>query len=321
MAALYVPAVHIFLQQLSRSSSVIEAAIADNCRFDERISAERWQAFAEKLPDPTHIANFGDWQEASKLYYDKKVTVPSLTRPDTFMEMNQGVWLKDLGPNQTLIRLETLEWPLKDVWKLSLDELQKLLDSKTPESLASVQQFFDDWNKARDNRPGFAAFLDEVKSEAEAANWPDQLRDRLGLGHYNPAPSQPIPVALMRYSLNEVLQNQKRLGWPAALALPTALDGGMHPFFFPVPKGHPYGATLHLEADRGDSLTAEILHARLDYQLQHLWKLGWIRVPHRYPENQASSAAPLRQARDLHLLALRVESGRENFGEDMEGRS
>lgn len=317
-----------FLFQLSRSPSVVEAAIADNCRFDERISAERWQAFAKKLPDPTHIANFGDWQEASKLYYEKRVTVPSLTVPDTFMPMNQGVWLKDLGPNQTLVRLESLEWPLKEIWNVPqkkwdeyLKQLTNQLNARDSDSRKAVEQQLDDWNKARDNRPGFAAFLDEVKSEAEATNWPDQLRDRLGLGHYNPSSTQPIPVALMRYSLDEVLQNQKRLGWPAALALPTALDGGMHQFFFPVPKGHPYGATLHLAADRGDSLTAEILHARLDYQAKHLWKLGWIRAPHRYPEEKASSAAPLRQARDLHLLALRVESGREDFGEDMEGRS
>ncbi|MDI9335733.1 MAG: hypothetical protein QM520_01690 [Gammaproteobacteria bacterium] len=311
-----------FLQDLSRSPSVIEAAIADNCRFDERISAERWQAFLAFLPDPTRIGSFLDWQEASKLYYESKVKVSSRTTPDTFMPLNQQIYLKDL-PNQTLVRLEALDWLLKSIWNLTMKEFQNLLVAATHDidSQASVKQLFDDWNKNRDNRPCYAGFLDEVKAETEAADWPNQLRDRMGLGGYDPDTSEGIPVALMVYDLADVLTSQRRLDWPAAMALPTALDGGMHQFFFPVPKAHPYGATLHLGPGQAETLTAEILHARFDYQPKHLLKLGTISRRHIYPEDQATSASALRSARDVHLLSLRIASSRDDFGEDMEGRA
>ena len=97
--------------------------------------------------------------------------------------------------------------------------------------------------------------------------------------------------------------------------MPTVLDGGMHEFFFPVPREHPYGATVHLLPDRADTLTAELVHCRIDYQRKHLWRLGWIRHPRQLAEDQ------LRGARDLHLLALQEQCGREHFGEFLEGRT
>ena len=50
----------------------------------------------------------------------------------------------------------------------------------------------------------------------------------------------------MRYSLAEVFSVQEHRELPIACAVPTVLDGGMHEFFFPVPREHPYGATVHL---------------------------------------------------------------------------
>ena len=56
------------------------------------------------------------------------------------------------------------------------------------------------------------------------------------------------------------------------------------------------------------------MHCRIDYRREHLYRLGTITCPHRLDDGQ------LREARDLHLLALQVESGREDFGEAFEGR-
>ena len=119
----------------------------------------------------------------------------------------------------------------------------------------------------------------------------------------------------MRYSLEEVLSASARHDLPVACALPTVLDGGMHEFFFPVPREHPYGATLHLSSDQAEILTAEIVHCRIDYERKHLWRLGEITRPHQLRGNE------LREARDLHLLALQEECGREDFGEPFEGRT
>jgi hypothetical protein len=161
----------------------------------------------------------------------------------------------------------------------------------------------------------FATFYDEVQEESDDADWPHALRDRLGLGHYGYAGGSPLPVALMRYSLADVFSAQASHRLSTGCALPTVLDGGMHEFFFPVPREHPYGATVHLLPGRADTLTAEIVHCRIDYQRKHLYGLGTITRPHRSTDDQ------LRDARDLHLLALQVECDRDDFGETLKGRT
>jgi len=161
----------------------------------------------------------------------------------------------------------------------------------------------------------FAAFWDEVQEELDDADWPHALRDRLGLGHYGYPEGQPLPIALMRYSVADVHVAQEKHQLGTACALPTVLDGGMHEFFFPVPREHPFGATVHLVPDRADTLTAEVLHCRIDYERRHLCRLGEITRPSRPDDDQ------IREARDLHLYALQEACGREDFGEPMEGRA
>lgn len=315
-----------FLQKLSRSSSAVEAAVADNCRFDERAHQDRWAAFAAYLPTDEHTdLSYPDWSEAANRHYMKRVCVPSVSIPDALLEINRPAWLTGLTPNQTLIRLEALDRPLSSIWNRSFEELAKLHVNKDADAVQALARNFDDWNKLRDNRPAFAAFLDEIKEDAEHADWPHQLRDRLGLAHYSPRHGSTIPVALMRYSLQEVLNAQKSKRLPTGCALSSALDGGMHEFFFPVPREHPYGSTLHLAKGKADLLTAEIIHCRIDYQPKHLWKLGWISRPHEFSADDAAGEARqhvrLRQARDLHLTQLRIASERDDFGEEMVGRT
>ena len=309
-----------FLVQLSRSADAVEASIADNCRFDERAADARWAIFEGQLNkvmlDPS-VINLGDWAEANQLHYETSITVASLSVPDTFLAINQLAWLTGLIDNRTLVRLECLERPLK-ASALSFDELQDLLARAKPgdaDAANSVKIFVESWNKQRDSRPAFATFYDEVKAEADAADWTHALRDRLGLGHYGRDGGAPLAVALMSYTLPEVLAAQIDRKLPTAYALPTVLDGGMHEFFFPSPKGHPFGATLHLDPDKADGLTAEILHCRLEYKPEHLWKIGWINRAHRVKDDV------LRESRDLHLYALRDACKRDDFGEELLGRT
>ena len=295
-----------FLRRYSRSRDTAEAAAADNCRFDERAGAERWHRFDSLLSELVEghgTIDWMDWAEANQLYLERYCSVPSLSVPDAFLEINQTVWLDSLSDNQSLVRIEALARPLQNS-DLDLDGLTDLLqraDDGDGDAAPAVRTFFDAWNQRRDARPAFAAFYDEVQKESDDADWPHALRDRLGLGHYGGGAE--LPVALMRYSLADVLSAQASRQLSAACALPTVLDGGMHEFFFPVPREHLYGATVHLLPGLADTLTAEIVHCRIDYQRTHLYRLGTITQPHQLTDNQ------LRDARDLHLLALQVDCG------------
>ena len=309
-----------FLQSCSRSRDTIEAVVADNCRFDERAGDGRWQRFEgllSALVADRGAVGWQDWIEANRLHLDRYCNVPRPSVPDAFLEINRSAWLDGLSDNQTLVRIEALNRPLQNSG-LDLDRLNDLLqraDRGDGDADRAVRSFFDAWNQRRDARPAFAAFYDEVQQESDDDDWPHALRDRLGLGHYGHAGGAPLPVALMRYPIADVYSGRPQQQPSSACALPTVLDGGMHQFFFPVPREHPYGATVHLLPDRADTLTAEIVHCRIDYRREHLYRLGTITRPHRLDEGQ------LREARDLHLLALQVESGREDFGEAFEGRT
>ncbi len=309
-----------FLRCYSRSRDTTEAAVADNCRFDERASVDRWQRFedllSERVADPGAV-EWQDWTEANQRHLDLYCKVSHPNVPDAFLDINRSAWLDEPSGNRTLVRIEDLSRPLQGSG-LDIDRLHDLLqrtDSGDGDATRAVHSFFEAWNQRRDARPAFAAFYDEVQQESDDADWPHALRDRLGLGHCGPAGGAPLPVALMCYSLADVYSAQERQSLSSACALPTVLDGGMHQFFFPVPRERPYGATVHLRPGRADTLTAEIVHCRIDYRREHLCRLGTITRPHLLDDGQ------LREARDLHLLALQVESGREDFGEALEGRT
>ena len=310
-----------FLQRQSRSGKAVVAAVADNCRFDERTGDARWQQFDAMLSRMTtgpDVSDWRDWAEANRSYLEQHCNVARTTVPDAFLPVNRDAWLDGLAENQSVVRIEALTRPLQ-ASAISLDELEELqgrADSGDADADHAARRFFEAWNQRRDARPTFAAFYDEVRQEADDDDWPHALRDRLGLGHYGYEAGAPLAVALMRYSLEEVFSAKASRRLPVACALPTVLDGGMHEFFFPVPRENPYGATLHLSPDRADTLTAEIVHCRIDYRREHLWRLGRITRPH-----PLRGDGKLREARDLHLLALQVECGRADFGEPFEGRT
>jgi hypothetical protein len=201
-----------FLDKLAHSTDTVEAAVADNCRFEERASDQRWKQFEICLPhDDVDTMTRDDWAEARGLYMDKRVKVSRPSIPDTFLDINRCAWKKGMAANQDLVRFEHLASPLKGTWddgstleeKLeNFRDLLKRADSgKDYDAEQSVASFFELWSSLRDNRPSFAAFYDEVREECDDDDWPHALRDRLGLGHYGGHPDVLIPVALMRYSL------------------------------------------------------------------------------------------------------------------------
>lgn len=300
----------------SRSADPAVAAVADNCRFDERAGDERWRQYdaivSEVQGDPDAVT-WEDWAEAHKLHLDRHWRVLRFGAPDAFGPINKDAWL-DLSENQTLVRLEDLTHPLRAA-AMSLDNLRDVHDLANQgqaDARFVVDSFCETWNQIRDGRPMFAAFYDEVKSEVEDDDWAVALRDRLGLGHYGA--DGPSDVALVSYPASYVLSRSVAVG-STACALPTVLDNGMHEFFFPAPRQHPFGATLHLVPDLADRLTAEVLHHRIDYRAEHILRLGRIDRSHRL------AGQSLVDARDLHLVTLREACGREDFGELLEERA
>ena len=259
------------------------------------------------------MTDWQDWTEANQLHLDQKCNVASTSVPDAFLEINRAAWLSSIADNQTLVRIEALPRALMSS-ALNIETLDELLQRSDSDADRALRSFFEAWNQRRDARPAFAAFYDEVKQEADDADWPHALRDRLGLGHYGYPGSAPLPVALMRYPLADVLSSQTHQQLAIACSVPTVLDGGMHEFFFPVPRQHSYGTTVHLLPGQADILTAEIVHCRIDYSRDHLYRLGEITHPHQLNDDQ------LCEARDLHLIALREECDRPDFGELLEGR-
>lgn len=310
-----------FLLQHSRSDDADVASVADNCRFDERASAERWRRFDELLDAtvPNGAIAWEDWSATAKHHVERFCQVPSSSIPEAFLRVNSGAWLTEIAPGQSVVRLETISRPL-DAMGWTLEDLQDMADrtdanSHDGDAHAAMRIFFDTWNRRRDARPSFVAFYDEVEEEAGGEDWGHALRDRLGLGHLGQSGGPRLPIALMRYPLERA--TRERTGPPdkAACALPTVLDGGMHEFFFSVPRQSTYGATLHLDPDRADVLTAEIVHQRFDYSREHVWRLGYINDARPLQDDD------LRVSRDLHLLELREETNRPDFGELLENRA
>lgn len=304
------------LTRVSRSADAVVAAVADNCRFDERASDERWQEFEAMLPTSPdgRAVHWKDWAETYQRHLERSFIVRRPSVPDAFLAANRGAWLDGLSENQSLVRIEALDRPLERS-TLELDELAQLLERDNDEARHTVRSFIEAWNQGRDARPAFAAFADEVRAEMDDDDWPHMLRDRLGLGHYGVPGDKPQPVALMCYPLADVYAAQTRQPIANAVSLPTVLDGGMRKCFFPAPREHPYGATVHLGSGLAGTLTAEVLHCRIDYERRHICHLGEITRPTRLDDQQ------LREARDLHLYALREACGREDFGEPLEGRA
>ena len=303
------------LTRTSRSANAVEAAVADNCRFDERAGEERWQAFEAMLPSSPgdQKIEWGDWADTYQRHLDASVFVQQPSVPDAFLPANREARLDGLSENQWLVRIEGIDQALSDS-TLGLDELARLLERDDADSAHAVRSFIETWNHTRDARPAFAAFADEVEAELDDDDWPHALRNRLGLGHYGEPGDTPQPIALMRYPLADVYAAAAGQPIANAVSLPTVLDDGMHKLFFPVPREHPYGATVHLVPELADTLTAEVLHCRMDYERRHICRLGEITRPAQLDDQQ------LREARDLHLYALREACGRDDFGEPLEGR-
>ncbi len=293
-------------------------AYAENYRFDERVSSQRQQEYENTLSEVADFAGWDRWHNDS--YLQKAIHRPV---PETFAALNSAAaHAGDINSHQYLLRVEGLEHALGAMGS-SADELATVLavargDAKPDkyskaEALDKLQDLCDQLNaNPYSVRPRFAGFLQDVEDSLDLHDWPNQVRDRFGLGHYAAAAGSPIPIALMRYPVKDVLDSVATLADVVhPVCMPTVLDTQFSQCFVPAPRELPYGRTLDL-ADDADCMRkiAEILHPRLEYRPEHVFKIGVITTGLDTLDKLGLTAL-----RANHFTCLQLDSERYDFGQ------
>lgn len=178
-----------------------------------------------------------------------------------------------------------------------------------------IAQIVDQWKTFPGARPSFVVFKSEVASDLAANDWLLQLRNRLGLGHFSPAPGERQTFALMEYLVKDVPAEwafvQPR-GAARPFAFPTVLEAPGSPHFFPAPGNANSSFTVDLtEGGPTQPPIRELLHIRITYRAEHLMRCAEL--------VGALPQVKLAAARDAHLDELRRVSGRADFGAYMTG--
>ncbi len=329
------------LQELLKQpgTNVSRQAKLDNLACEERVCEARLTTYQSFLRNELHSdSGFDDgrdsWAALHERYFRQWVAVkdsatflessewtarPSIAEEDWIIRVERvdGAFSKwELGASTTKSAVQWLsEWaqtlnappaPTPTPSSHSLADLGALLGHPAkPVPAPTIMELFDYWNGTvrLDHRPSFVAFKAELKDDLDAPDWAERLCIRLGLGHC--FFGSEVTLALMRYQVGDVLDTCKgQIGFCA----PTALDGGFFEYFHPSPRGCDWGFAAILDVTaRDDSLVAELLHRRIDYHPEHLWRVGTV--------NRSRIAdADLLPMRNAHVGRLRRQSGRGDFG-------
>lgn len=171
------------------------------------------------------------------------------------------------------------------------------LDRAEPADRARLEAVVRAWRLACDLRPVFASFYADHEDlfDKSPADWPDRLRDRLGLAHLAPdARRSSIPILVFRYPVTAVPKHVQLQG-RKPLATPTVLDGELSAAFCPAPPGEPCGRVVELQG-RLDRPVREVLHPFFYVDPEHLYRVGQVTAP---------VPGDLWDARQAHLLWLR----------------
>jgi hypothetical protein len=266
------------------------------------------------------------WRGRHSKYFEERVVRPAPASgipgkidptddtlcPETFQQLPDSSPFLSANLGLDLIRVEDLtSVATRAVY--SPDVVGDLADRFLKGDLSAepgLRDVLDSFSTRRDLRPAFASFYLDVQdifsSSNSNAGWADDLRDALGLYHYNPLPpGSPITVLVFRYPIKSVphfVSDTK----VRPLVPPTVLDCRPNPAFCPVPVGSLTGHTVHL-GQSVPPLMREVLHPPVAYKPSHLFRMGVIRRP--------LQIATLEESRRWHLLVVRDESRRPDFAQ------
>jgi hypothetical protein len=208
-----------------------------------------------------------------------------------------------------LVRLEDLDIIARDA-QVSKNELREVVNdvavvnrqgvgdrSREQEALADILR---QWQERLDNRPIFAGYWDDAQSVLAdpQPGWAEELRDRLGLLHYDPTrkPDMEIDVVVFRYPVR-LIPRYSRSG-PRLLLRPTVLDGSLSEAFCTAPAGTGVGSTIDL-AGRDDIPWQEVIHPPIEYKPEHAWAVDSIK---------ACPSRDLGHSRAIHLIKLCLDA-------------
>ena len=222
------------LARVETDGSVVDTSYAHNYLFETRVSTGRQAAYEAAVG--ADAADVKAWKNRHKAYIFERVYVKPHEVPETFVSSDSPALLGAIAAAQYVVRLESLGQTLAakgyDLARVEeqLDALRSARkEDERRKAHAFLSEFCDHWNRVRgQHRPSFATFLDEIEADLPVPDWPDRVRDRLGLSHHNVTDARPaIPVALVRYRAGEVLERAGEAR-SRAFAVPTVLDGELN---------------------------------------------------------------------------------------------
>ena len=302
-----------FLQAAAGAMSVDEAGPAENYILDERVPDARENDFLALNGFASATHDKDSWYKQHVNYTKERVALPAVS--ETFSAINRMNWRPEITPDSDVIRVETLYGLAgrargrgSDVEEaeasILINELLRARDTGSAfDSFkeARLEKWLRHVNSGSDRRPAFVAPFAEVEDILNQPDWPNRLRDALGLGHIKPWAGNPMMVVLMQYNLIRV--HNAHLGKPAWAASPTVLDdvpGQMpNPCFFPAPMAAStdgYGYTVDL-ATAGATYRKEFLHGHIAYALADIRRIGEV--------SSDVSHARIVDARKQHLELLK----------------
>ena len=303
--------------------------IPRNFLLDERIDAQRAGSYASLLPS-AGLASFADWDAAHNNYLERHIftkppfghdhhaiaTDDAAVCPETFRSPLALATFQGTDLDTHFVRMMAVA----DIAWLSgraEDEIFRLGEdcTKDPAPANPARTDLELVLEAAftspkcDHRPVFAAFYEDVKAElsdATSTTWANQLRDRLGLYHFNQWSVRfPRRVFLFRYAVRDI---PRRQGVAEAerrpIAVPTVQDHRFSAAFCPAPKGLSEGQVVDLQPAVNRQPAREVLHLFMPLEPRHLFRVGTVTTP--VPDY-------LGPARKEHIFWLRLLSDREDY--------
>jgi hypothetical protein len=291
----------------ARSSAGDIRYIARNFLLDEGVSHSRREEYVDSVKTPATAP----WNVEHDSYLERAVAWRAAAPPARVDESDPSCpatfrtgLLSDtyggVGEDLDLLRVTTPYRLAKDARVRVADVLAMLARP------SALDRILDTASRAPMRLPDFVGLWGDVMDlfppgSTPPGNWPDQLRNRLGLQHYS-ARGQALEILVFRFSVTRVPRLRHATG-RRALTTPTVLDARLFAAFCPAPVDSDAGRIVDLTPGSPDRPCRELLHPPVRLRAGDLVARGSI----------TSAGPPLTPARRDHLLWLRLETGRDDY--------
>ena len=305
--------------------------IAQNFLIEERLDPLRVRSYVDGVPS-AGPNSFVEWNEIHNRYLGRYIfkTPPALhdyrvvardnlaVCPETFRAPLALYTFQGTDLDVALIRLVSvadLAWMANqsEDYVFTLGE-QAIADPRTGNpallALSVVLETAFTGSKCQ-HRPVFASFYEDFLAEfRDPANtdWPNRLRDRLGLFHINQWLPGGLPrrIFLFKYAVRDIPRHPgPEEAERRPITVPVVCDHRLFEAFCPAPRELDRGRLLNLDLGAYEEPAREVMHLFMPLQVKHLFRVGLVTTP---------VSDDLAQLREHHLIWLRLLSNRDDFG-------